>query len=366
MLIRIKHKASKNIIKRNKVVEVKPEEVVELSRKYDVEILDHKVSSPKKGKSVVFYHDLIYEIGGIETFLYNISSFYKDYAITVVYNTGDIHQLLRLAPYVNLKKNDGNINCDILILNNYHLVSALDIPTIIYNEAYLTIHADFRGHLKLDPINFRPHPKLTGYISVSKAAYDGLKEVYGLESTIIYNFIDTDNFFKEDKHNKVLKLITLSRATREKGIDRIVKIAREFKKEGIRFIWFLCGTIDKQLDIETLNALKSIPEIVFVPPSTSNKFLIPMCDYVVQLSTVESYCYSMHEGLCYNKPIITTNYPEALEFIKDGVNGYILDMNLSNLDVHKIYNKIPKGAKYINKCDHNIWSRLFEGGGLSG
>ena len=111
--------------------------------------------------------------------------------------------------------------------------------------------------------------------------------------------------------------------------------------------------------------MKNIPEIVILPPVLSNTELIKFCDYTVQLSDCESYCYSLHESLeIYKTPVITTNYPEAYEFVVDGENGYIIDMNLSNVNVNKIFNKIPKVEKIIIKNDKNKWKNLFEKGEL--
>lgn len=344
-------------------IDVTLEEAQKYALKYDVEILESKVNKPKKGKNVYFYQHYIYKIGGIETFLYHMATYYQDYNITVLYDIADTNQLFRLAPYVNLKKREEAIDCDILIINNYPLVRVLDDEEVNYKKAYLMIHADFRGHFS-EVKTFIKHPKVTKYLAVSKSAQEGLKEVFGLDSVLMYNFIDQD-YVGKDKSRKVLKLITLSRATREKGIDRVLKMAQELKEKQIPFFWLLCGTIaEQEVDQETLNGLRSIPEIIFVPPTLSNSDLIPLCDYVVQLSDVESYCYSVHEGFSYGVPAIVTDFPEALEIIKEGENGYLVNMDMTNLDVEKFYNKIPKKAVYIEKVDHKLWKKLFEKGVL--
>ena len=79
----------------------------------------------------------------------------------------------------------------------------------------------------------------------------------------------------------------------------------------------------------------------------------------MQLSDTEGYCYFVNECLQYGTPVISTNYPSAYESIEDGVNGYLLDMDLSNLDVDKIVNYIPNNFNYKEKGNIEDWNRLF-------
>ena len=57
--------------------------------------------------------------------------------------------------------------------------------------------------------------------------------------------------------------------------------------------------------------------------------------------------------------MICTNFPSAYESVEDGVNGYILDMNLSDLDINKLINKIPKNFKYESKCKISDWTKFL-------
>lgn len=346
------------------VIDTTLDKAIEMSKKEFIEVLKSVPNGKKKGVSVGFYQQLIYKIGGIEEWLWYMCTYFSDYNIIVYYEEGNMEQILRLAPYATIIKLEPNVNidCDLLLINNYHRLSILEQKNVKPKKCYCMIHSDFRTTSKYETIHTCTNNKLNGYISVSKSAHDGLKEVLGIESKIIYNFVNE----KVEENRNMVRFITLSRATREKGIHRIVKTAKEFNKKGKNFMWFICGTIDEQLDESTIRELKSIKEIIFLPPSIYNKELINVCDYVVQLSDSESFCFSLHQGLSRGVPAITTDYPEAREFIKDGVNGYIVDMKLNNLDVDKIFNEIPKGAKNIDKCNKKDWVNLFEGDVLNG
>ena len=49
----------------------------------------------------VFYVSNFNVIGGVETYIFELARKYKDYDITVVYNTGSREQIKRLKKYVS-------------------------------------------------------------------------------------------------------------------------------------------------------------------------------------------------------------------------------------------------------------------------
>lgn len=135
----------------------------------------------------------------------------------------------------------------------------------------------------------------------------------------------------------------------------MLKLAQELKKAKVKFRW----TIFTDLNLYGQRPF-NIEEIVYMQPNHDFWDYIVEADYGVQLSDTEGYSYFINECLEYGTPVICTNFPSAYESVQDGVNGYILDMNLSNLDVDKILNKIPKNFKYIEKCDENDWIKILD------
>ncbi len=223
---------------------------------------------------------------------------------------------------------------------------------------YQIIHADWQGIIQ-QPMwrNFvwKKDARIDEVITVSQVAADGLKATMGYDSTVIYNPLDQD--FKEEDG---LTFITLSRMTSEKGVNRIIKMARKMKDEGRRFIWLLCCTLE-QCSPEIVQTIKSIPEFVIIDPSIYNKTLIKNADYLVQLSDTESFCYSAYEALQRQVPVILTDFPEAYNIVDEGENGYIIKKDLSNLDVDKIFTNIPKAQYYIDRCDTDKWEQVLKG-----
>lgn len=320
--------------------------------------INRQHKSKQTGPKIVIFQDYLYFIGGIETFLFNLTKHYKDRNITIRCNKVELEQAIVLSQYCNVVIDKGeNFSCDVLILGNYNCDYVLD--RVKAKKVYQMIHADWRGIKKIPGwarFVWKKHPRIDKIISVSEAAAQGLKETMKYDSEVIYNILDN-----EYEQEEGLTFITLSRATAEKGIERVIKMAKEMKKHNKKFIWFICCSLGQIRDKNVLDAIRSIPEFVIVPPSDKNKILLKSCDYLVQLSDTESFCYSAYEALQRNVPVILTDFPEAHNIVDDGENGFILKMDLSNLDVDRLFNEKPKATYYIDRCNHDMWEKVFGG-----
>lgn len=135
----------------------------------------------------------------------------------------------------------------------------------------------------------------------------------------------------------------------------MLKLATEFKKAGVKFRW----TIFTDLSLYNQKPF-NLEEITYMKPSHNFFDYVVEADYGVQLSDTEGYSYFINECLQYRTPVICTNFPSAYESVEDGTNGYILDMNLSNLDIDKLINNIPKNFKYEEKCKEKDWIDLID------
>jgi len=78
------------------------------------------------------------------------------------------------------------------------------------------------------------------------------------------------------------------------------------------------------------------------------------------LSDDESFCLFVHECLKLKVPVIVTDLPVYKEVGITEKEGYILNLDMSNLDVDKIYNKIPK-VNYKALDSNKEYKKLLEG-----
>lgn len=313
----------------------------------------------EKGPRILIYNYDLYKIGGTETFLFNLCKYYKSKNIIVMYRSGKPEYIDLLHQYVNVCRDNpkAHYDCDVLIMGNYF---AGEInPRVNAKHRYQMIHADYRGMKEAGWTIQLTRPKDTQFICVSDVAAEGLKAQFGYDSLVNYNILD-----KDLGKDKPVIFITLSRATREKGINRIITLCELFRKYNKKFLWLLCGTAAEQSSTETKQKLEAIPELLMIPPHPNNKVLINSADYLVQLSDTESFCYSAYEALIMGKPVLITDFPESKNIVNQGKNGYIIPRDESKYDealVDKIFNHIPTEISYEDRCNYEMWEKIFAG-----
>lgn len=286
----------------------------------------------------IFYFRRINAIGGIETFFYNLAQKYSNLDIVIYYNSGDEKQLRRLAKFVRVKKYNGeHIKCKKAFFN-----FNLDIIDNVEAEEYIQIaHGDY----KTMGIKPNTHPKITKYLGVSQLVCDTYKEITGFDTELAYNPIIVE------KPKKVLDLISATRLTKEKGKNRIIKLAKMLEKNNIPYIWTIFT--------DDVNAINN-ENVIFRKPRLDITDYIANADYLVQLSDNEGYCYSVVEALTVGTPVIVTDCPVFNEIgIEHGKNGFILDFDLNNVPIDAIYKGVKKFA-YTPKED--TWRDLLEPG----
>lgn len=286
-----------------------------------------------KQEKVIIYYFYMNIIGGIETWIYNFCQQMKDnYDITVI-TCGDINQLKRLCEIVDVEIYDANrkYECDVLINNH----SWAKTPSnIIFKKNIKVIHANYT---ELRNPDLKIIQDADEYVAVSKSAAEASLKAFGIKCLVINPFL-----LNKKELNHGLKLISLTRATSEKGIDRIYKLAELFNSAGIVFKWDIYSNIKPEI----------IPKgITICEPKLKTTQELYDSDYLVQLSDTESFCYSVHEALQCGVPVIVTDIKAFKDVIVDGYNGYKLPLDMENIDVRKIYENIPKEFVYDEEND---------------
>lgn len=317
-------------------------------------------SKPTKSKNtrITLYHDNQVGIGGIETFNRNwckrLSPYYD---ITFLCKNIDAEHAIEIGAYADIVMYTGQeIETDIFIYG----VSWGVRPEKVKAKAILQmLHGDFEWMQKDLHFTYKPMPGVTGHIAVGQNVADKFKKVTGMDATVIYNLLDLDV-----KPTKLLKIISVMRLGREKGLERMEIMARKFKEAGVKFRWLVYGDgTDKAFVKQMKSKFEDLPEVVFAGVKKSTVDEVADADYLVALSKSEGFSYSIYEALKAGTPCIVTNFPSAYEQVEDGVNGFILDMKLSNLNVEKITSSNLKGFKFVEKSTEKDWINVLGGDG---
>ena len=290
---------------------------------------------------VVVYCGNTNSIGGIETFIYNFCKVMCEYYDILVLYTDhmDPKQIIRLAEYVMVQRNSGKIiKCNVAI--NIRLTDELP-ENVKYEKRIQMSHT-----CQLAPSgkwHWTIKQNYDELIFVSKAAADSFADQH-LTYDVIPNL--TDQF----KPRRALLLLSACRLTWEKGEERMYQLAEMMQRADIPFVWLVFSDKDLQ---------KKIPGMVKCSKTLDVRSFFPKVDYVVQLSDIESYCYTLREALECGTPVITTPLPVLPEIgVQDGLNGYVVPFDMKDIDVQKIYKKIPRFEPV--PCDNENIVKLWK------
>lgn len=305
---------------------------------------------------IVLYHDWVPYVGGIETVLYNLIKELdkKGYEVTLV--ARDYQRwgtIVKYSKHCNFQLlSEGLIKCDISVLVSNHRLP----KEIKYEKVVQWVHSDYEKY-RLELYN---EGMIDGYVAVSEHCAKVFRGLYGKECGVIYNLVDKD--MGKDK-SRVLKLITVSRVSPEKGFGRMLELARCLKEKNVKFIWTVLGdnSAFPREYYGWVDKFQEIEEVCFVGFKYNVELFVKDCDYLVQLSDWEGCPLSVLEALQMEVPCIVSDWGGVNEIIKDGKNGYILPMETSEYCgyVDKIVDKIPE-VKFKSLSTVNDWVKLFE------
>ena len=157
-------------------------------------------------------------------------------------------------------------------------------------------------------------------------------------------------------HVEVPPLITLVSATRigaeDKGQNdmRFRELANKLEKSGIPWLW-LC------FSNRPLNNMPS--HFINMSPEVNIQNYIKKATYLVQLSTAESFSYSIVEALLNKTPVICCPMPVLSEIgVVDGENAHVIPYDM-DFDVNILLDVPEFDYTYDNKPIIKSWEKIF-------
>lgn len=278
---------------------------------------------PPLKSDIVIWTEKTYDIGGIETFIYNfckqLSSYYS---ITVLYSVINETQKNRLLQYAKVVKYEKGMNliCDTLIINRVTDVAPVGVN---FKKKIQMVHScKWADYVTVPTDNDL-------IIPVSNA----IVGTYPIEK----NYKVIHNLTVSKQTDRALIIVSATRTgTKEKGQKRMIALSNLMKQKGIPFIWYCFAD----------NPIQGANNICFLKPTLDIAPYIKSADYLAQLSDHEGFCYSLVEALELGIPALVTDLAVLPELgFKDGVNGYKIPWEITDdFDVEKIYNKQLKGT----------------------
>lgn len=308
--------------------------------------------------SNIFYFFRLAPIGGTEQFLYEIAKKYKDYDITIVYDTGDPNQVKRLKKYVRcIKHKKGEvIKCNKAFFNfNLDIINEVEA-----NEYYFVSHANYEELNRVHGGYIPPidNPKLTHYVGVSQFATDKLAE-YGKKIGKPIKVIKCYDPLTLEPKEKVLHIVSAGRLDDAvKGGARTVKLIEALdkycEKTGRHYIWTIFTNPTSNVNVNSKN-------IAFMKPRVDVRPYIADADYLVQLSNdMETYGYSINEAWGYGVPVVRTPLTVCNELPLTEDMSLVCEWDMSNVDeiAKEMFERKIKPFTYTPPAD--TWLELID------
>lgn len=270
-----------------------------------------------------YYFNTLSKIGGIESHFFYMAKKYHQYDIVFFYRTGDPDQVKRISKYAKCIRLDpaDKIVCDTMFCCfNREVLDQCKAKKIC-----LILHGDYkdmveRGQLKKQ--NLPLDDRVDQYLGVSQLVCDSWKELTGKKAKCIYEPVILEN------NDDPLFFVSATRLSKEKGWERMVKLAEELNKNGINYKWFIYTNTPKQ----------PVKNMVFMEPELDLNRKMSKYDAFIQLSDNEGFCLSVVEALMRKIPVIVTDLPVFKEIGLNEKNSIILNKNMDKIPVDKIRN----------------------------
>ena len=289
---------------------------------------------------IVIYADCFYQIGGIESWAYYTCKRYNDGQITLMYKSADSEQIRRLSEVVDCVQYTGQeFHCNRII----YVAPIYVHDDEIYKgakERFLINHVCYGDSKNQEVFEL---PELDGIFAVSDECKKSCKKRMLGDIVTLYNPVEIE------KPKKVLRLVTASRWSEDKGSKQMLEFAKRLDKAGISFIWYVFSNEEPESHHQNM---------IFMYPRYDLASIIADCDYGVQFTRIESYGLFPVECLKCGTPVILTDLKVFREIGIDEKNAFFYDWDLNGPDVKELL-KIPK-VKYKEPSSDKLYKELLK------
>ncbi len=279
----------------------------------------------------IFYVRNIHEIGGVETYVYELAKKYKDRDIAVVCKTIAPEQRKRLRKFCKVYVHDKEqIDCKVIITN--WDTSIFDY-VVEGAKKYTVLHTDYSNTEEI--LGLPKDKKDITYIGITEDSKKKFEKITGIDRTILCR-----NPLSIEEDEPVLTLISATRLTEIKDNGRHLQLAEALGRQGIKFVWYIFTTEEYKN-----NPIFKNKNVIFMNSRLELGYFIKNADWYVQLSSCEGDSYSLKEALYRGTPIVACELPYFKEIgIENNKNALFYKLDNSNAD--EIANKMKTPLKF--------------------
>lgn len=146
----------------------------------------------------------------------------------------------------------------------------------------------------------------------------------------IRDLAEVGETFNDDFKGK--RILTVGRISPEKGQREAIQSLKILVDKGFCLRWYFVGDgIDLEKCKNDVNEMGLSEYVVFLGMKTNPYGYMRDCNIYMQPSRHEGFCITLAEALCFNNPIVTTDFTGANEQLKNRSNGMVVGMNAEDI-----------------------------------
>ncbi len=186
---------------------------------------------------------------------------------------------------------------------------------------------------------YKNYQKIFIVSETAKDIFDNLFPQFKNKTEVFYNIVPpeqvirlaengdsyTDNF--EGK-----RILTVGRISEEKGQRVAIEALKLILDQGVDARWYFVGDgKDKEFCEKLAEDLSISDRVVFLGTQTNPYGFMRDCDIYMQPSRHEGFCITLAEALCFNNPIVATDFTGAREQLEHRANGIVTGMSAEDI-----------------------------------
>lgn len=269
----------------------------------------------------------------------------EEFDLAIAYHTPASFPVIYVSEHLNAKKKVAWIHSDVEVYKN-ELENYID-----YYEKFEKIYC----------VSKYGKDKFDNQYHEMKDKTDVIYNIINNEQ--IYNLADEYKAFEDNFEG--IRILTVGRLTKEKGIDVIPKIIYSILENRFNIRWYVVGDGEERENIINEIKVLGLEERLILVGTKNNPYpYFKECDIYVQPSRHEGYCLTLAEAKRFNKPIVTTDFVGALEQINNNETGLIVKFD--ECEIEKSVLKLIKDEKLRERLCSNLEKINYKNDTLEG
>lgn len=214
---------------------------------------------------------------------------------------------------------------------------------------------------------YKQYEKIFIVSDQGKVIFDRIFPQFSNKTEVFHNIVSKEQVCKMAKKGPTfddgfdgIRILTVGRISKEKGQKVAIEAFKSLLDRGYHMKWYFVGDgADRDCCEQLVEDCGIKGNVVFLGTQINPYGFMKDCDLYVQPSRHEGFCITLAEALCFNMPIVATNFTGANEQLQARKNGIVVGMS-----AEEIAKGVIDGLK-LSSCDSlvslsNNISKLFD------